>query len=302
MQHRSATRSDALGNAITAPAEGIIEAFDNALHELQCYRGDPVATIDGALAVAPDFAMGHVLRGYLHLLGTEPAGFAVAAASLEQARRSPANDRERAHGRALGHLVNSEWRAAARVLEDIAIEHPRDILALQVGHLVDFYTGESRMLRDRIARAMPHWSADMPGYHALLGMHAFGLEETGLYARAEDSGRKAVELEPADAWAWHAVAHCMEMQGRADDGIRWLRADTAAWSDDSFFAVHNWWHLALFHLEREDTGAVLDLFDGPIHGGRSGMILDLIDACALLWRLHLLGIPLGDRWQAVADA
>jgi hypothetical protein len=32
------------------------------------------------------------------------------------------------------------------------------------------------------------------------------------------------------------------------------------------------------------------------------LVLDLIDASALLWRLHLKGVALGDRWQAVADA
>jgi len=50
------------------------------------------------------------------------------------------------------------------------------------------------MLRDRIARARPAWTPDMPNYHAILGMHAFGLEETGHYARAEATGREAIAL------------------------------------------------------------------------------------------------------------
>jgi hypothetical protein len=141
----------------------------------------------------------------------------VARADLANAETLPSTPRERAHLSVVKHLLDNEWHVASRILEDIAIEHPRDILALQVGHVVDFYTGASRLLRDRIARALPTWSADMPGYHAIIGMHAFGLEETGLYARAEGAGRRAVELERHDAWAWHAVAHVMEMQGRPTD-------------------------------------------------------------------------------------
>jgi hypothetical protein len=49
-------------------------------------------------------------------------------------------------------------------------------------------------------------------------MHAFGLEETGRYGRVEESGRRAVALNPADAWAVHAVAHVMEMQDRHGEG------------------------------------------------------------------------------------
>jgi hypothetical protein len=295
-------RQDHLGNRLTAASRDAVALYQQAIHELQCYRNDPVATVRSALDADPSLVMGHVLHGYLHLLGTEPSGFPVAAADLEAAEGLPANDREAAHRRALGHLVRNEWRAAGRVLEDIAIAHPRDALALQVGHLVDFYTGDCRMLRDRIARALPHWSRDMPGYHAILGMHAFGLEETGLYARAEAAGRRAVELESKDAWAWHAVAHVLEMQTRRSEGVAWLRQDCDAWSKDNFFAVHNWWHLAICHLDLEETDEVLALFDGPIYGQRSQLALDLIDASALLWRLHLKGVPLGERWEAVADA
>jgi len=142
----------------------------------------------------------------------------------------------------------------------------------------------------------------MPGYHALLGMHAFGLEECGDYLLAEARGRRAVELEPRDGWAWHAVAHVLEMQDRRGDGIAWLRADSEAWSRESFFCVHTWWHLALFHLDRGEVGEALALFDGPIHGARSKLALDLVDAASLLWRLHLMGIDVSSRWQTVADA
>jgi hypothetical protein len=302
MNTSSNQRQDHLGNRLTAASRDAVALYDQAIHELQCYRNDPVATVQSALDADPSLVMGHVLHGYLHLLGTEPSGFPVAATDLEAAEGLPANDREAAHRRALGHLVRNEWRAAGRVLEDIAIAHPHDALALQVGHLVDFYTGDSRMLRDRIARALPYWSRDMPGYHAILGMHAFGLEETGLYTRAEAAGRRAVELESKDAWAWHAVAHVLEMQTRRSEGVAWLRQDSDAWSKDNFFAVHNWWHLAICHLDLEETDEVLALFDGPIYGQRSQLALDLIDASALLWRLHLKGVPLGERWEAVADA
>jgi hypothetical protein len=295
------TIRDARGEPMTGAGARAAEAFEQAVHELQCYIGDPVATIDGALAASPEFVMGHALKAYLHLLGTEPAGVPVARACYEAAVRLPMTGRERGHVEAIGRLLDGEWRAAGRVLEDVAIEHPADALAVQAGHLIDFYTGDSRMLRDRLARVLPVWSPDMPGYHALLGMHAFGLEETGLYDRAERSGRRAVDLEPRDGWAQHAVAHVMEMQGRQRDGIGWMRANPEAWSKESFFCVHNWWHLALYHLDVDEVDEVLALYDGPIYGARSRVVLDMIDASALLWRLHLRGVDVGARWQAVAD-
>ena len=116
------------------------------------------------------------------------------------------------------------------------IEYPRDALALQAGHQIDFFTGNARMLRDRIARALPAWQSGMPGYHAMLGMQAFGLEEMGDYARAEKLGRAAIEIEPRDGWAQHAVAHVMEMQSRQRDGIAWMRANPEAWTKESFLA------------------------------------------------------------------
>ena len=275
--------------------------LEQAFHELRCYIGDPVGTVDRALAAAPQLVMGHVLKAYLHLLGTEPAGLPVAREAHAAGAKLPATERERRHLQAIGELLEGRWRGAGRTLEDLSIEYPRDALALQAGHVIDFFVGDARMLRDRTARALPAWTRSIPGYHAVLGLHAFGLEETGDYRRAEAHGRASVEIEPRDTWARHAVAHVMEMQGRRRDGVAWLRDSREAWSRDSFFAVHNWWHLALFHLGLDEVGEVLDLFDGPIYGKKSNIVLEMIDASALLWRLHLTGVDVGDRWQAVAD-
>lgn len=295
------TMRDYADYATTGATAESVALFEQASHELRCYIDDPVASVERALAASPAMTMAHVLKAWLHLLGTEPAGLPVARDCLRAAGVLPANARERGHLQAIDLLLANRWRAAARVLEDISIDYPRDALALQAGHLLDFFTGDARMLRDRIARALPEWSLGQPGHHAVLGMYAFGLEECGQYARAEHYGRASVDQQRRDGWGWHAVAHVMEMQGRTADGIDWLRSDADAWSRDSFFAVHNAWHLALFHLELGRIDETLQLFDGPIHGARSPVVMDLIDASALLWRLQLRGVDVEARWEIVAD-
>ena len=80
-------------------------------------------------------------------------------------------------------------------------------------------------------------------------MQAFSLEESGAYAEAERAGRAAVERNPADLWAVHAVAHVMEMQDRRREGIAWIRESEPQLGDCNNFGYHVWWHLALFHLE-----------------------------------------------------
>ncbi len=294
-------KQDIHGLAVSGASGASIEKFEAAQHMLRCFRGDPLAAIDAAIVADPGFVMGHVFKGYLFALSTEAAAMPVARAAHEAAARLPATAREAGHVAALGALVSGRWHQAGKLLEDLAIDHPRDALALQAGHQIDFFTGNSRMLRDRIARALPSWSADAPGYHALLGMHAFGLEETGDYVRAERAGRRAIELERHDGWAQHAVAHVMEMQARQRDGIAWMRADTPSWSEESFLQVHNWWHLALFHYELGEIDEVFALLDGPIMSGKSTVALNMVDASALLWRLHLGGIDDSGRWARLAD-
>jgi hypothetical protein len=294
------TTQDIHGHALSGADAKATEHYEAAVALLRCYLNDPLAEAQAALARAPDMTMAHVLVAYLNLLGTEPAGLPAAREAHAAAARCPATEREAQHVAAAGALAQGQWHRAGRILEDLSIRHPHDLLALQVGHQIDFFTSHSRMLRDRIARAEPHWHAGMPGRHAVLAMLAFGLEETADYARAEKIGRASVELEPRDGWGWHAVAHVLEMQNRRRDGIAWMTQDTPAWSEGSFLAIHNWWHLALFQLGLDQIGEVMALLDQRVLGSASAVVMDMIDASALLWRLQLRGVDVGDRWDALA--
>ena len=295
------TVKDGLGFTLSGAGADSAADYLSALRGLQRFVGDPVGAADRAIARDPGFVMAYVLKGYLYGLSTEKPALAVARECHDIASRLRATTREHGHVAALGELASGNWHRAGAILADVSAEHPADSLALQAGHQIDFLTGNASMLRGRIARALPAWDATMPGYHAVVGMHAFGLEETGEYALAEAEGRRAVELEPRDGWAQHAVAHVMEMQCRQRDGIAWMRANTENWTKESFLQVHNWWHLALYHYELGETAEVLALYDGPIFGSRSTIALNMVDASAILWRLHLAGVDVGDRWAALAE-
>ena len=292
---------DPQGYGLTGANDSASELYAQALTELQCYRNDPLATVDAALAERPDFVMAHCLRAYLHLLSSERAAMPEAQASFKAAAVLPANDRETGHLAAIQRFLEGDMQRGIEALESVLIDYPLDILALQTAHLSDFYVGDARSLRDRVARQLPQWSASLRGYHALLGMYAFGLEETGDYRRAEDYGHQAIDLNGRDAWAQHAVAHVYEMEGRQQQGIDWMESRQAYWSTDNFMSVHNWWHLAMYYLDLGQIEQVLKLYDSRIRGERSDVALDMVDASAMLWRLHLRDVDVGGRWAEIAE-
>ena len=293
---------DARGVPVSGGSAFARDQYEVALRQFQSYVGDPVATLDAALADSPQFVVGHVFRALAMYTMTEKSLLPEVARSLDAARglQATANDRERGLVEATQRLLDGDWNAGCLALDHVLSEHPRDALALQAGHLMDFYRGDALNLRNRVSRVLPHWNEAVPGFSYVLGMHAFGLEEMNQYAEAEAAARRALSLERRDGWAVHAVTHVMEMQGRVDEGAEWLTSRESDWSPDNAFAFHNWWHLALFRLDAGRYDDVLALYDARIHPGPAQFALTLLDATALLWRLHLEGVDVGGRFEQVA--
>ncbi len=305
------TIADAQGNRLTGADAASAERFDAALMKLAAFRLDPLADADALLAEQPDFVMAHVLRGALFLMAAEPQAESELKASLAAARAlaAAATEREQLHIEALGTWARRDFMGASEIYTRLTARWPRDLLALQVGQQTDFFTGRTVELRDRIVRARRFWNAEDPGAGFLDGMLAFGLEENHQYRAAEEAGARALERFAGDAWAVHAVAHVAEMEGRTEQGIAFLTSRSPDWAPDNLLAYHNWWHLALFHLELGDTGHVLRLHDRHLAPAEGATALELVDATAMLWRLHLRGTDIGDRaaplaagWSAVLAA
>ena len=294
---------DSRGIGMTGTDPFALARYEKAIEQFQSYVGDPIATIDEAVQSAPSFIAGYLLKALALYTLAERKFVPAVREALAAARRyeSRANDRERGLMAVTGLLVDGQWHAASAAIDRVLASHPRDALALQVGHLMDFFRGDALNLRNRISRVMPHWDASVPGYSYVLGMHAFGMEEMNQYPEAEATALRALSIQPRDGWAVHAAVHVMEMQGRIDQGIAFLSSREADWAPDNNFAFHNFWHLALFHMDGARYDRTLELYDRHVHPEPAAYLLSLIDATALLWRLRLEGVNLDDRLERVAD-
>jgi tetratricopeptide (TPR) repeat protein len=297
------TLVDQFGLASSASGESAVGHFDAALSKMLTFQGDPVADLDRAIATDPSFLMASVLKALIFGLSTEKSQVAEALLALGTGKQfwRSASPRETKHLAAVEAWLHGQFSEACAVWEDILVEHPNDAIAMFAAHQGDFFLGQLSELRDRVARRLPdiEKGSALEGY--CWGMYAFGLEEMGDYAKALDVGRRAVEREKNDAWAIHAVAHVFEMTNRVDEGEQWLLTRASDWVDSNL-AVHIWWHLALYYCDQRRWNRVLELYDTRIRRPASTMVMELLDASALLWRLKLYGVDVGNRGQSLADA
>ncbi len=293
---------DAHGHSLSGASEAAVATYDRAVHAFNLVCGDAAGLFEEARATAPGFAMAHLGKAWVLALANDPAFMAQAKALVETARPLPLSDQEAAHLAALSQFIGGARCAAVAVLDRHLIQYPFDLVAHQAAALIDGFLGRFPWVCHRSTRALPLWSKDQPGYGTLLAFHAFGLEEAGDYARAEDESRAAAELEPTSFWPHHTVAHVMEMTGRPEDGLGWMQAREPLWATPAHLnQVHIWWHRALFHLELGQYEEALALCDGPIRTTQRPAALSLTNATALLWRLDAFGCEIGDRWLELAE-
>ena len=296
---------DARGVETTAASEAAVRNLDDTLSHYLRFGIETGDCLKRTLAADPELALAHCMKGYFFMLFCVPALAHKARASLDAARRSVAErgatDRERRHLDALDAWIRGEFAQAVAHLEAALAGNPHDILALKLAHYFHFYLGDEENLRDSVARVLHAWDDTVDGYGYVLGMNAFALEEAGAYAEAERAGRAAVERNPADLWAVHAVAHVMEMQDRRREGIAWVRESEPQLGQCNNFGYHLWWHLALFHLELQEVDSVLRLYDERMRADLSDEYLDICNATSMLWRLEERGVDVGDRWNELAE-
>ena len=264
------------------------ESYERALTSLRLQRGDALALARQARSEAPGFVAAHVLEATLLVASRDVRDIEAAGWAFARVQGLALNRREATHAVALAAAIDGDLAGACRAYDLILDEAPRDFVALWAAQVMDYYLGNAHALRERSGRVLAHWTPALPGYHAVLALHAYALAESGDYAEAEQAALRALELEPADPRAEHALYHVLEMQGRAAEGLA---------REPRHPVNHLFWHRALFQLQLDRPERALAIYD-------SAMVLeslaDLIDASALLWRLQLAGVDCGGRWHELA--
>ena len=301
---------DARGLPISIASAKAATAFDHLVTGYLTYRADTPARLSAVLETDPDFVLAHCMQGYFAMLAFKQAvvPVAVQAARTAQSLAANATERERSHIAALTAWAEGELDTALGLWESILRTHPHDVVAFRLAHFVNFWLGRPQDMVASVERVIPAWSEALPGYASILACRCFAQEEAGNYLAAEPSGRRAIELDPGDLWAAHAVAHVMEMQGRRSEGIAWLTTLAPNWEGSHNLQHHLWWHCALFMLEYGDYAGVLELYDtrfrnlaAPLTVASPDVYIDVQNAVAILFRLERLGVDVGTRWVELAD-
>jgi tetratricopeptide (TPR) repeat protein len=297
---------DSAGNLSSSTSPKALEYFDQSLDDFMHFRGALMENINASIHSDPNFALGYAYKAYVGVLGTEPNDAAATKIIFDKylanTNLSALHPREKQHLEAATTLLNGDFHRAGQQLASISRDYPRDILSLSVGHQIDFFTGNTAMLFDRISNALPAWTAQDKYYSNMLGMLSFGLEEAGHYDRAEEVGLEAVERNPKNVWGIHAVSHTYEMQANFSKGMNYLDARLSDWATGNFFLNHNWWHYALYTLEAGRYERALQIHDTVLFTqDTSDIALQLLDATALCWRLYLEGHDVSERFAKHAE-
>jgi tetratricopeptide (TPR) repeat protein len=285
-------------------------SFDRTILGYLKYRTDTPQHLARTIAADPDFGLAHCLAGYFAMLSYKLANVPLAAEEARTARftTAKATARERAHVNALDAWIAGDLDRTLTIWDDIVTEHPTDVLAFRLAHFNNFWLGRPEAMRTSVERVFREWGPDMPGYGTILSCRCFANEECGDYAAAERSGWRALEIDPADFWGIHAVAHVMEMQGRRREGIDLFEKHERYFAGGNNMVHHLWWHRAMFHLEQREFDAVLDLYDrrfrnlvSPLNQALPDLYIDVQNAASMLFRLERQGVDIGDRWIEIAD-
>ncbi|HEY9644209.1 MAG TPA: tetratricopeptide repeat protein [Coleofasciculaceae cyanobacterium] len=286
---------------VTTDSPEAIAAISHFTDQALSYGKAAEAAILQAVAADPTCAIAHAYAAAYYLSQECSAGWQQAAPYLQAAQHyaPQTSPQEQLYIRAIAAWAVGEIDQAIADHEAIALQFPQDLISVQQGQYHYFYQGNKAGLLHIAETVLP---ANRENSY-LQGMIAFGLEQCHQLEAAEQWGRQATEMNRYNPWAHHAVAHVLETQERFEEGIAWMADLADTWElCNSMLYTHNWWHVALYYLKRQDFQTVLQLYDQRVWGqAQTSSPKDQVGAIALLLRLELRGVEVGHRWQLLAQ-
>lgn len=291
--------SDAWGLDTTAPSPDAVERLDSLIEAFVMFDLDLPARLGEAIG-EPAAPLAHVVMGLFLAQANTAADHQRASSIAARVDTLDLNPREQLHRAALHDWLAGDSESAIDRWDQVLGQWPTDLFALRMQYFALFGQGRCTDMLASTHRSIAAWE-DRPQRTYLDGMVAFALEELGEYDEAERIGRAATEADPTDLWSIHSVAHVLEMQARAEDGLVWFRGRDDVLHSRGSFARHLWWHHAIIHLRTQNYDRLLELYDAEIRPGDAVDALSLTNAIDGLARLEFSGVDVGDRWGELVE-
>lgn len=291
--------TDLFGNKITTDDPAVTVGVNAFISGFLSYT--PV--IADVLEVAqkhPSCCLPNAYAGFLWLLLESSEGPQKAQPFIDKAQRAVAgaSPREALIVKIAQAWVQDDISTVIQACEQILISHPRDLAILKLAQYHLFNQGDAlNMLR--LAVLCFEANTEVAHMHA---MAAFAYEQCHLLDDAESAARAALQIEPNNPWAHHALAHVFLTRGQIDEGAVFLEDASASWAGlTSFMYTHNWWHLAVFYINRGKMDAALQIYDEHLWTQMKDYSQDQIGAVSMLSRLEMAGVDVGERWAEPGD-
>jgi len=282
--------SDTRGYQISSSSDLAAGACACAMDHYMERKSDVSVLLQQALEHDPECALAHATMG-LMLHGARHERFRpMMMESLSSAKKygTDVSDREQQYINALEFAALGDLDRSVSCFESILEQAPTDGFALSLCQAELFWLGDMQRSLAASTSVVDQWNENVSGYSEFLAIHAFDLEEAGLYQQAEATGRSAVELNP--------------------DGIDWIANLQNNWAGIGQMQFHVWWHKCLFHLERGEHDAVMEGYDRWVRNRDHELVqalpdlyIDLQNGASLLWRLEFAGVDVGKRWVEMAE-
>ncbi len=295
---------DRRGNTLTATNGASVELFQQVLASWLAVRKDVPDLVDRLSDQDPEMPLVDIFRTHLVHAAANPATRGPIGPTMDRLRERAADltAQERQHLAALEATIAGEREQALQIFEAILVDYPCDILALRLAHLGHFWTGIVENIRESVDRVLPAWESSDPFSGFVLGLHAYGLQETGHLDQGRRAAEQALAINPDDIFAAHANTHVFHGEGDVDGGVAFVEEVFGNFAAVGSYRNHLQWHKAVLLIRGGDldaADAVYDEFVGRQIGEE--FYLDACNSAALLWLLEIAGVDQTSRWERLRD-
>jgi tetratricopeptide (TPR) repeat protein len=291
---------DARGLEVTSDDAAAVAAEDDFAARLLRLDQGAEAILDASTRW-PDTPIIQLYAAAFWLYGQTTDALASAASRLQACRGLAMNARERALCDALTRWLANDDLRAVEAMEAITAAWPGDLCTAKFAEFLYYVLGQQHM-GPRFLAHMTRLEPVHAGDPDFLAMAGFASELCDDFAAAEKRAERALAIEARNPWAQHALSHVLIRQGRIREGLARMEAflpllATCARPIHS----HDAWHLALLQLEELDIDATMRVFRDHIWGITPDLVVEQLDAIALLWRIEMAGTAMDAEWASIAE-